>query len=160
MLTQARLKEVLKYDRKTGVFTWRVQRGNAIPPGTVAGWVTQYGYRWVEVDGKGYMASRLAWLYVKGRWPSAMVDHKNRVRDDNRWCNLREVTRKQNMENRTVTNPTGCTGVYWEKACRRWRARIRHNGVLMCLGLHDEKEAAVQARRAAERKFFTHAPTQ
>jgi hypothetical protein len=46
-LTAARLRELLGYDPATGVFTWRCSRG----------------YRHIEVGGKRYLASRLAWLF-------------------------------------------------------------------------------------------------
>src|SRR4029077_7435541 len=42
---------------------------------------------------------RLAFLWVNGEWPREEVDHVNRVKDDNRWANLREATRSENTVN-------------------------------------------------------------
>jgi len=49
-----------------------------------------------------YLAARLAWFYTHGVWPVGEMDHINRNRDDNRLCNLRVVTRKENCKNSGV----------------------------------------------------------
>ena len=36
---------------------------------------------------------------MTGDWPKEMLDHINRNPADNRWCNLREVTRAENRLN-------------------------------------------------------------
>ena len=60
------------------------------------------GYRKITIDGKVYSAARLAWFYKTGRWPDPEIDHINRIRDDNRWENLREATRADNLANRAL----------------------------------------------------------
>lgn len=100
MLTQKRLKELLKYNPDSGAFRWRVSWTRTRLP---AGCIHSDGYRRIEIDGRRYLASRLAWLYMKGRMPENFVDHINRIRDDNRWANLRHVgkrgiSRKNNFQ--------------------------------------------------------------
>jgi HNH endonuclease len=47
-----------------------------------------------------YRAGRLAWLYMTGEWPKNQIDHINRDKADNRFCNLRDVTQTENMRNK------------------------------------------------------------
>lgn len=105
MLTQTRLKELLHYAPDTGVFTWLVNRGSA-RVGMVAGTSQGTGYIWTGVAGGRHLNHRLAWLYMTGNEPENCVDHVNGVTDDNRWCNLRAATVRQNQLNR-VGNKKG-----------------------------------------------------
>ncbi|MBE6633622.1 MAG: hypothetical protein E7620_04670 [Ruminococcaceae bacterium] len=51
-------------------------------------------------------------------------------------------------------NTSGARGVYFERATNKWRARLRFQGKLMDFGSYSTFEAALQARRAAEREYF------
>jgi hypothetical protein len=59
------------------------------------------GYLVMSYKKKSYLCHRLAWLYVYGSYPKNVIDHINRVRDDNRISNLRDVTYTQNALNKT-----------------------------------------------------------
>ena len=85
-----------------------------------------------------------------------MVDHINHEALDNRKENLRIVTNSQNQMNRTKTslNTSGERGVYWHKKTNKWQANLQINGKLLYLGLFDNKEDAVLARKNAEVKYF------
>jgi len=64
------------------------------------GWKNPRGYLDVKSKGLGRVKlHRLAWLLQTGSWPSNEIDHINGVRDDNRWSNLRDVSRAVNMQN-------------------------------------------------------------
>lgn len=157
-VTAARLRQLLDYDPATGRFVWRETKGRR-RKGAEAGALHHSGYLQIGIDGKLYMAHRLAWLYVKGRWPPREVDHRNRVRTANWFGNLRLATRKQNSENTTLRydNTSGHKGVYWLERVGKWYAQIRHNNVQIHLGYFSEIADAVAARRAAEQHYFTHA---
>ena len=99
ILTQARLQELLRYDPETGIFTSRIRRGR-FPPGVEVGTLTPRKRIHIHLDQKKYLAHRLAWFYKNGVWPKQEIDHINGVTTDNRLANLREVTTKQNSENR------------------------------------------------------------
>lgn len=99
MLTAERLRSLFNYDPDTGVFTYLTRAARNARPGDVAGSVNSEGYRNIRVDGRTYKAHRLAWLLVHGAWPSAIIDHANGARDDNRLSNLRPATRTQNLAN-------------------------------------------------------------
>ena len=98
LITQARLKELLRYDPETGVFTWRAT-GKGRRLNRQAGTVQATGYLTITIDWRIHLAHRLAFLYVVGDWPPNEIDHIDGDQSNNRWCNLRPATRSQNMAN-------------------------------------------------------------
>lgn len=154
VLTQARLKEVLHYAPRTGVFTWKVTRGAKAPAGAQAGTPQNRGYVAIMVDQKLYLAHRLAWLYVHGAWPVGTIDHINGRRTDNRIRNLRDVSLQANLHNQSVaykSNATGLRGVSFEPRSNKWYSRIRVNGKSVMLGYFrtaSEAHAAYVAAKA------------
>ncbi len=150
MPTQARLKEVLRYDPDTGIFI------RLHPPhqGRPLTWGDGKGYVRAVVDGQAYRAHRLAWLYMTGECP-AEIDHINGVPSDNRLANLRPATRTENNANRRKTeNPSGFKGVSLDKKTHRWRARIRIHRQRVFLGVFDTAEQAHQAYVDAAKRLF------
>jgi len=111
MLTQEQLKAELHYDPETGIFRRLVDRPKS-KAGSIVGYPTDRGWLRVKIRGKHYKLHRLAFLYMTGTIPNE-VDHANRIRDDNRWVNLREATRSQNTHNRNSggNSQTGYRGV-------------------------------------------------
>lgn len=156
-LTQNRLRELLVYISETGEFFSRVRR-QGIPFGRPRGSRNNFGYVKIKVDGIDYLAHRLAWLYVTGRWPEQDLDHKNGRRSDNSFANLREASVKQNRENRNPvsSNTSGFRGVSWAASRSKWLAQIKHYGIQNNLGRFDALVDAVAARLRAERNMFTH----
>lgn len=152
-LTQARLKELVHYDPVTGVFTRIVGQW----AGRRTGSPNVDGYLQVFIDGYNYYAHRLAFLWMEGRWPGGDVDHIDQNKSNNKWVNLREVSRSQNMHNTTVTrsNVSGVKGVSWHTAASKWRARITVDGDDIHLGLFNTIEEAVSARRVAATRVFS-----
>lgn len=75
---------------------------------------------------------------------------------DNRKCNLRLVTSSQNQMNRKLSshNTSGYHGVTWDKQCGKWRASITINKVYISLGLFDNIDECVEARKKAEKEYF------
>ena len=113
MLKHSRLLEVLHYDPLSGVFTWRVSR-NQVEVGAVAGHknTEDKDFIRITVDGRFYLAHRLAWFYMKKRWPRKQIDHRDGDQSNNRFDNLRQATGQQNGFNRKVDarNKSGATG--------------------------------------------------
>lgn len=159
MLTQKRLKEVLSYSPRTGLFRWLQRLSPRRGVGSVAG-TNMGGYVSIQIDGTQHKAHRLAWLYVVGKWPKTNLDHKDRNGLNNRFRNLREATVKQNGENRKLDarSTSGVPGVRYESDRGLWSARIGHQGRRVFLGFFKTLKAAAEARREAERNLFTHAP--
>ena len=150
-ISQERVKELLTYDPNTGFFTWKVMNSPTGTVGSKAGTITQ-GYRMIGIDGSMFRASRLAFLYMEGYTPENHVDHINRVRDDDRWCNLRHVTQSCNMRNvgNRKDNKSGVKGVTWDKKVSKWLSRITVNNKMIFVGLHKSLDNAACARLAAE----------
>jgi len=148
-MTQKELKELLHYDPDTGVFRWRVDRGNQhAHVGCAAGYDDGQGYIRIEIKGKAYKAHRLAFLYMEGYLPENQVDHKNGNRSDNRWQNLREVSIICQAQNRKISsnNSSGFNGVLWYKSHGKWGVRVTVKGTKYFLGLHDDPISAALAR--------------
>jgi hypothetical protein len=155
MLNSERLKNLLSYDQDTGVFTWLVNRSKLAKAGYEAGTKKHHtGYKYITIDGKQYNASRLAFLYMTGSFPINEMDHKNRVRDDNRWDNLRESDRLANIINQGMlkNNTSGIKGVSFDKYCNKYRAFI-NIGKRKFLGRFSDKISAVKERLNAEIKY-------
>lgn len=151
-LTQNRLMEVLRYDPATGLFGWLVKPNRRIAVGQVAGCVKNT-YVTIGVDGVLHYAHRLAWLYMTGDFPAGEVDHRNRIKHDNRWCNLREATGEQNNANKGVPshNSSGAKGVSLCKRSGKWRAYVKKGRKSFSLGYYNSvSEAAKAASDARE----------
>jgi hypothetical protein len=89
MLTASKLRRLLSYNKTTGLFRWRVRTSNRIRVGSVAGCERRDGFRKIAIEGKSYLANRLAVLHTTGRMPANNVTRRNGNRSDDRWRNLR-----------------------------------------------------------------------
>ena len=156
-LTQEKLKQLLRYDEHTGLFTWLV-RGKGSQVGAVGNLNKSTGYCRVMVYGTSYLAHRLTFFYVTGKWPKHHVDHINGVRSDNSWSNLREATSPENKKNTKLRydNNSGHTGVWWDKSRGKWVAKIGVDGKQVHLGRFTNKTEAIAARQAANLKYGYH----
>jgi len=157
-ITQDRLRELLYYDPESGIFTWNVYMTSRARKGGVAGCVNGDGYICIGLEKKLYVAHRLAFLYMLGKFPDAQADHINGNRTDNRWANLRNASLKENTQNRRSApksnKSTRLLGVTFEaKSVLPWRARIKVNGKKLSLGTFATPEEAYAAYVAAKREF-------
>lgn len=152
-LTQEYLKSILRYDPLTGLWTWLVNRGKKIKVGDSAGHKKPNGYIYIGIDGKLYLAHRLAWLYMKGEWPILLIDHKNRIKHDNEWFNLREATNSQNMRNTDlkINNKTGLRGVRLHQG--KYIVNIRIDDKNLYVGIYDTLDEASLAFNNANNKY-------
>lgn len=157
MITQAFLKEIFTYDPDSGLFIRRVKRTNYNGEiGSIAGTLDSKGYIAININGKLNRAHRLAWLYMTGKWPQQEIDHINLKRSDNRWCNLRQASRKENGWNRGMNknNSSGVKGVYWHKKANKWCVEIMVNKKKIYLGLYEDLALAKIVRALAEKYYF------
>lgn len=141
MITQERLKELFEYDPATGWFTNRFSRGRACA-GCRAGSDAGHGYRKIVIDYIRYYEHHLAWFYITGEWPDE-IDHKDRVRDNNAFDNLRLATRTQNNFNaERETGMSGLRGAYLDSRTMKWFSKIQVGGQIEWLGTFATPEEA------------------
>lgn len=149
------MNELLEYNKETGVFTWKSSRPKC-KIGSIAGTTSKHhGYVTIGIDNKLYRAHRLAWLIVTGSLPSGQIDHKNRIRTDNRFCNLSDVSGFENQKNKSLysSNTSGFVGVNWHRSSGKWHVRAQSMGRRVFIGEFSDLDAAIAARRAASGSF-------
>lgn len=130
-------------------WSWHTSNGNK----------TLYACRKEKIDGKWATTSMHRVIAKRmGLDLSEKIDHKSHKGLNNQRYNLREATQKQNGENAELSkaNTSGVKGVSWDKRRQKWRAYIKHNRNQIFLGRFDNKQDAIKARLAGERKYFTH----
>ncbi len=145
-LTQTELKELLRYEPKTGNFYWlSFRRGKALE-GSTAGCVMNTGYIGIKIKSERYVAHRLAWLYMTGAWPEDRIDHIDGDRANNKWKNLREATVSQNVCNSDVRtdNDAGFRGVCWHPKSGRWAVKTQFGDKSYALGYFAIQSDAVK----------------
>ena len=152
MISLERLRQVLEYDPETGLWEWlRPNLMNKKPISKMAGTISVHGYRIITYEGVKYRASRLAWFYMTGEWPSQEMDHKDKDKANDKWINLREVSRSENGLNRYLqpNNTSGARGVHWDLDRGKWGASVKHDGNIHFVGRYDLLDEAIEARDAA-----------
>jgi hypothetical protein len=108
----------------------------------------------------GFLVHRLAWLLHTGKEPTNQIDHISGIRDDNRACNLREATNRENQCNRhqkVGKDKDLPIGVYRRK--RPGRPGIWYVSALWFNGLKKTTlsrslDSAIQKRKQWENEYF------
>lgn len=104
-LTARVARALLDYEPSTGTFTWRprpvkherdrrTEKWNEMHAGSPAGHVDDLGVTRIVIYSRAYLANRLAWLIVRGRWPKRPLRYR-----DGDPSNLR-------MDNLTMPKPS------------------------------------------------------
>lgn len=141
------IKEYLAYNPDNGHFTWSKSNNKKIKVGSRADINSNHGYKRIQVCGKRYLAHRLAFVFMLGRFPINLVDHINLETNDNRWVNLREANYLQNQFNRGIrrSNTSGKRNVWWSPQHKKWRTGIYINGKRKHIGCFTTVEEASNA---------------
>lgn len=151
-----RIFELLDYNPEDGSFTWKINRRGRRQKGMKAGCLNTNGYIRISIDYKLYNASRIAWLFIKNKWPDKYIDHIDGNPSNNRANNLREASILQNGANRKkpISNKSGIKGVSLIKSTGKWGAWIKVSGKSKYLGSFATKEQAGKAYEISAKKFF------
>jgi hypothetical protein len=157
---QSLLREILDYNRLTGVFTWKVEPRTVGPLfGKKAG-TRKRGYSFIGFREYGQIGThRLAWIWCYGDIPAGVeVDHKDGDASNNAIGNLRLATSTQQKQNKGIqsNNRSGLKGAYYH-ACRKgkkWRSQIKVGPDLIFIGYFHTAEEAHHAYLAAAEEYF------
>ncbi len=149
------LKSIIQYDRKTGVLRRIFDYGTCRPCNVVLNSVSKDGYIKVGVFGKTYSAHRIAWFYVRGRWPVGDIDHIDGNKTNNAFSNLREVSHSVNIQNQTKAHKGSASKLLGVSAAPfgKWVARISAGGKNKYLGHYKSPESAHEVYLEAKRKL-------
>lgn len=152
-MTTELAKILWKYSPETGEFRWLVCPHFSVNAGDVAGTINGHGYRMLCFKGKKYKASRIAWLMMKGAFPTSEIDHEDLCRSNDRWSNLREATSGQNKCNHgpRKDNALGIKGVV--KTPHGFVAYICFKGKRKNLGSFRSAQAAQAAYASAVKEW-------
>lgn len=161
MLTSDNVRQLFDYNPETGVLTNKVRRSASAGPGQLAGAAGLCNgkmYRTVQVHGKNQKVHRVIWLYMTGELPPCDIDHINGDGMDNRWINLRAVTRLENLRNCQLpkTNKSGHVGVCWNAGRSKWQANMRLKNKNIYLGLYVDINDAIKAAQDARAAHGFH----
>lgn len=148
--SQKLLRQLFIYSFVEGVLYWRNQPGK--PAGSTRG---RRGYARITINYQSYSRHRLVWAYFYGDPGSQIIDHINRVRNDDRLENLRIATESENRRSSAMyrTNTSGFKGVTFEKSVGRWKAYIYVQNRRIHLGIFASKLEAADAYQKASQKF-------
>lgn len=110
-MNQTELMALIEYNPNTGEFT-HLGKITGRAKRKTFGTKNSAGYPRIYIQGKSYLCSRLAFLYMAGYMPKE-VDHIDRNPANTKWDNLRASNRVTNNYNRGVqkNNKLGIKGV-------------------------------------------------
>lgn len=146
-LTIERLRTLIDYNPETGVFKRKVKLSSRANLEKEIGVIAQNGRKYISVDGKPYLAHRLAWLYVTGSWPTQNIAFLDRDYLNLRFANLKEETFAETASKGCCRsgNSSGIKNVSWDKYKKKWVATKTQDYKRILLGYFDNKEDAAKA---------------
>lgn len=146
--SQEELWELFEYSPETGELSSR-ETGHVFGTRPKKGAKLSKHIR-VKIDGEDYLVHRIIWTMVNGQIPEGMtIDHINCDSRDNRLCNLRLATQRQQLQNRREWAKTGVKGVYLTRN-GSYYSNITVNGRSVYLGTFGTvEEAAAEFERAS-----------
>lgn len=153
-ITREEVNYILTYHPDTGLFIAKLDRAR-IKSGDVCGAIIETGYVRIGINWNYYYGHRLAWFLMTGEWPKC-IDHRNGIRSDNRWENLRLATNVENHRNKSIlsNNTSGYKGVRRTATPGKWTAAIKVGPKQTYLGTFDCPKKAHEAYMRETKKFF------
>ena len=151
------LRKRLEYDPELGLCFWLTTLGGKCRKGESAGRVgtgKSAGYWRININGRQYPRSNIAWALMTGKWPQRQVDHENVKQWDDRWVNLRLATQSQNKANGRAykNNYLGVKGVCVRGS--KYQAHAQIGGKQKHLGFFETIREAAQAVSDAHEKEY------
>lgn len=169
VITPELLRQLLRYEPEAGKLFWKERPRELFKSLTqYKTWNTRFAnkeafgisahqYRAGMILGTRVLAHRVAWAIYYDAWPIGDIDHINHNRSDNRIINLRNVDRKTNGKNLSISlrNKTGFIGVH-KTIYNTFVASIKVNRKNIYLGSFKYLEEAIKARLSANEQYGFH----
>jgi hypothetical protein len=166
--TQQYLQECFECDPEVGLLYWKERpmyhfgskkSGNSINSrhsGNLVRRIDKQGYNIATIDNGKYRVHRLIWKMFYNEEPD-IIDHINGVRNDNRLCNLRSVTQKENAKNKSVINSRNTSnyeGVSLISATGKYSSYLYIDGANIRLGNYNTPEEAALVRELKAKELY------
>lgn len=142
------LRKLLRYEPETGKLFWRqrsqdmfcrnqdfVRWNNRYSETEAMAAAHSNGYKFgTLLKYKNIRAHRAAWAIYYGKWPTGEIDHIDGDKQNNKICNLRDVTVSINRKNskKRTDNKSGYTGVLYVPCKKKYMARIQSDNKIKC----------------------------
>lgn len=142
------IKSEFIYDKENGkLFRIRGRR-----KGFEGGFNHSKGYRSISIAKEKYFVHRIIWLIENKKWPENQIDHINGIKNDNRIDNLRDVTNRENHQNKLIHKNGKLFGCTYLKNRKKWQSAIKHNGKEVYLGTYDSEKQAHEAYKKYQKE--------
>ncbi len=152
-ISQSEIMRLVNYDPNTGIFSWASSRVGC-KKGEIVGNISPTGYVRIGLNRTSYLAHRIAWVYMTGKWPVYDIDHIDGNPSNNKFENLRDVstgTNVQNVKGARSDSKTKLLGVDMHKRDNLYRARIMVDGKRKTLGYFKNMDEAYSVYLEAKR---------
>lgn len=169
MNLQSYYNELFSYERDTGNLYWKKRPAtsksnnifNSLFAHKIAGSIStskssKTSYIAVKTKLRTEKAHRIIFAMIYGYTPKE-VDHIDHNGLNNKLENLRASNSRDNSKNMPMqkSNKSGCIGVNWHKAAKKWHARaVNLNGERVDLGRYDDINEAIRVRKKYEKEFM------
>ena len=126
--------------------------------------------RYISIDSRGYayfsycgqdvylhrLLTNTALFFDTRDKDIEIIDHINRNRCDNRIENLRMIKKSENPVNCSVysNNKSGHKGISWLERLRKWQVNIQYKNKNHYIGVFENIDDAILARKQAEQDVF------
>lgn len=148
------IKKLLDYNPTTGVFTWKVYRSPSCRAGHIANTLNDGGYIVITINRIKWYGHHLAWYFMTENiiQKPYELDHKNRIRTDNSFTNLRIATRSQNNINSKRKEGKYPRGVMKNK--KKYTAYIDVSNKRYYLGTYNTVQEAKNIRDIKAKEYY------
>lgn len=99
--------------------------------------------------------SHVIWFLKTNIWPTLIIDHRNKIKSDDRFDNLRHVTHSTNMLNRNCSlNRDLPPGIYHTGSKnKKYKASIFREGKADVLGSFESLDEALEVLESARKDY-------
>lgn len=144
-----------KYKNENGNYIFMIKDKDIIIDKDM--YFNMYKYNWY-INQQGYIRCKefLLSRFILQCDKKLVVDHINGNLLDNRKCNLRAITQKQNTMNKKskLNSSSKYIGVHYDTVNKKWKAQIQVDGIKIYLGSFDKEIDAAITRDVATKKYY------